>query len=76
MKIQVHITVQSEEGKTEVVQEVARLERGPLRPDTLGLSLAEARSILARLEQTMAAGQVAEFVAQARRCSRCGRRGP
>jgi hypothetical protein len=38
MKIQVHITIQSDEGKAEVVHEVARLERGPLRPDTLGPS--------------------------------------
>ena len=38
MKIKVQITVQSDEGQAEVVQEVARLERGPLRPDTLGLS--------------------------------------
>jgi len=60
LKIQVQITVQSEEGKTEVIQEVARLERGPLRPDTLGLSLAEARPILAGVEQPIAEGQVAQ----------------
>ncbi|MBV9490505.1 MAG: transposase family protein, partial [Verrucomicrobia bacterium] len=36
MKIQVQITMQSDEGKAEVVHEVARLERGLLRPDTLG----------------------------------------
>jgi hypothetical protein len=52
------------------------LERGPLQPDTLGLSLAEARAILARLEQTIAQHQVAEFIAQARRCPRCGRDRP
>jgi hypothetical protein len=73
MKIKVQITVQSEEDGAEVVQEVARLERGPLRPDTLGLSLAEARSILARVEQTMAEGQAAEFIAQGQRCPHCGR---
>ena len=73
MKVQVHITIQSDEGQAEVVHEVARLERGPVRPDALGLSLAEARSILAGLERTMAEGQAAEFVAQGRRCSRCGR---
>ena len=59
MKIQVQITIQPE-GQAEVVHEVARLERGPLRPDTLGLSLAEARSILAGLERTMAEGQAAQ----------------
>jgi hypothetical protein len=37
----------------EVVQEVAHLDRGALRPETLGLTLAEARSILAGIEQTV-----------------------
>jgi hypothetical protein len=73
MQITVQITVNSEQGEPEVIQEVARLERGPLQPDTLGLSLAEARAILAGLEQTIAQHQVAEFIAQAQRCPRCGR---
>jgi ribosomal protein S14 len=73
MKITVQIAIQSDEGEREVFQEVACLERGALRPDTLGLSLAEARSILAGVEQTMAERQAAEFVAQERRCPRCGR---
>jgi hypothetical protein len=34
MKITVQITVQSDEGQTEMVQEVARLERGSLRPES------------------------------------------
>ena len=54
MKITVQITGQSDEGQAEVVQEVAQLERGPLQPETLGLSLAEARAILAGLEHTRA----------------------
>jgi hypothetical protein len=74
MKITVQITIQSDEGQGAVFQQVACLERGALRPDTLGLSLAEARSILAGVEQTMAEGQAAEFVAQAQWCPRCGRR--
>jgi hypothetical protein len=40
MKVEVQITLQSEAAKTEVIQAVARLERGPLRPDAPGLSLA------------------------------------
>src|SRR5689334_10127326 len=72
MRMKVPITVESGEGESEMV-EVARLERASLRLDTLGLLLAEARSILAGLEQTMAQRQVAEFIAQAQRCPRCGR---
>jgi hypothetical protein len=73
MKITVQITIQSDEGQAEVVQEVAQLERGPLQPETLGLSLAEARAILARLEYTMAERQAAEFIDQKRPCPCCGR---
>jgi hypothetical protein len=72
MKIKVQIVVRSDEGQTEVIREVAQLERGGLRPETLGLSLAEARSILAGLEQSLVEQQVAEFIAQERRCPRCG----
>jgi ribosomal protein S14 len=73
MKITVQIAIQSDEGQTAALQEVACVERGALRPDTLGLSLTEARLILTGLEQTMAEQQTADFVAQARRCPRCGR---
>jgi hypothetical protein len=51
---------------------VAHLDRGILRPETLGLTLAEARSILAGIEQTLVERQAAEFVAQQRTCSHCG----
>ena len=40
MEITVQITVKSQAGDLEVIQEVARLERGTLWPDNLGLSLA------------------------------------
>ena len=73
MEIKVQITVKSEVGQPEVVREVARLERGSLRSETLGLSLAEARAILGGLEKTMAERQAAEFVEQGRRCPHCGR---
>jgi hypothetical protein len=59
MEIKVQITVKSEVGQPEVVREVARLERGSLRSETLGLSLAEARAILGGLEKTMAERQAA-----------------
>ena len=53
---------------------MARLERGPgLLPATLGLSLVEARSILAGLEQMIVERQCAEWVALEQRCPRCDR---
>src|SRR5690242_13577519 len=65
MEIKVQISVSSEAGQPEVIQQVARLERGTLRSDTLGLSLAEARSILAELEQALVERQTIELIAQA-----------
>src|SRR4051794_28016728 len=52
MRIAVQITLEPGGGESETI-EVARLERGSLRPDTLGLSLVEARAILAGLEQNL-----------------------
>ena len=73
-KITVQIAVESALGQLEVIQQVALLERWPsLQPTTLGLSLAEARSILAGLEQTIVERQCAEWVALEQRCPRCGR---
>jgi hypothetical protein len=68
MKITIQITVESNDGQLNVAQEVAHLDRGTLRPETLGLTLAEARSILAGIEQTVVEQQAAEFIAQQRTC--------
>jgi hypothetical protein len=71
MKITIQITVESVDGQLNVSQEVARLDRGTLRPETLGLTLAEARSILAGIEQTVVEQQAGEFMVQQRTCSHC-----
>ena len=69
MKIKIQITVESDDGQLNVAQDVAHLDRGTLRPETLGLTLAEARSILAGIEQTLVERHAAEFMAQQRTCS-------
>src|SRR5258707_3629712 len=71
MKIKMQITVESDKDQG-VVQEVAHLDRGTLRPETLGMTLAEARAILAGIERTVVEQQAAEFMAQQRTCSHCG----
>jgi hypothetical protein len=72
MRVRIQVVVESETGDTPVVQEVATLERGPLQPEGLGLTLAEAKDLLRGVQEAMAAGQVAEFVAQQERCPSCG----
>ena len=43
MKIKIQITIESDAGNPAMPQEVAQLDRGTLRPETLGLTLVEAR---------------------------------
>jgi len=42
----VQVIIESDDGVGEMVQEIAKLERGQLRPEELGLTLAEAKGLL------------------------------
>jgi hypothetical protein len=55
-----------------VVQEVARLERATVRPETLGLTLAEAKGVLQGVQQLVAAQQASDCLRQHRGCPACG----
>jgi hypothetical protein len=46
MRVRIQVIIESEAIETPVVQEVATLERGPLQPEGLGLTLAEAKDLL------------------------------
>ena len=51
MKVTVQVVMESEDGQTEQVQ-VAALNRGALRAEELGLSLAEAKALLHSIQET------------------------
>ena len=51
---------------------VAVIERDTLTPETLGLSLAEAKAMLGKLQSAIVADQVAAHAAASRRCTACG----
>src|SRR3954452_10038995 len=76
MRVRIQVLVESEVGDRPVVQEIATLERGPLQPDGLGLTLAEAEDLLRGVQEAMVAEQVTEFVAQQGCCPDCGRQRP
>jgi hypothetical protein len=76
MRVRIQVVIEPDQGVPPVVQEVATLERGPLQPDGLGLTLAEAKDLLRGVQETMVAEQVAEFVAQPECCPDCGRQRP
>lgn len=60
------------EGGAGVGREVATLERGALAPETVGLTLAEAKAILTALQAAIVADQVGAHEAGTRRCEACG----
>jgi hypothetical protein len=73
MRVRIQVVVESDSNAIPVVQEVATLERGPLQPEGLGLTLAEAKDLLRGVQETVVAAQVAAFEAQQECCPDCGR---
>jgi len=73
MKIKVQVVIESESGSQEAVEEVACLERDALRAAELGLTLAEAKSLLRGLQQTIVTQQVNQHVAEHSQCAACGK---
>ena len=57
MKVTVRVTLAADADAPTVVNEVFTLERGPLAPDTLGLQLDEAKSLLRPERDRRRAGQ-------------------
>jgi hypothetical protein len=73
MRLKVQVVIESESGEAEVVQEVAKLERHALRPESLGLTLSEAKALLQEVQHAMVTHQSAEYVTQHLACPECGR---
>ena len=53
MKLKLQLIIESDSGQTEVVHEVTKLERRSLRPETLGLTLSEAKELLREVQRAM-----------------------
>src|SRR5437868_3340138 len=61
-----------DEGGNEETREIACLKRTDLKPETLGLTLAEGKRILKDLQQIVVEAQVASFLVPKRPCPECG----
>ena len=61
MKVKIQIVVESDNGESQVVQEIMQISRDCLQPENLGLKLAEAKTLLQSLQRTLAEQQVAEY---------------
>src|SRR5262249_43444747 len=73
VRVCVQVIVEADDGTPPTVQEVARIERGDLRIDTLGLHLAEAKDLLQNVQDVVMAEQVRQAVAEQVPCPACGR---
>jgi len=73
MNIRIQVSIESDSGTPELVQDVAHLQREELRPETLGLSLAEAKALLASDQRALVTEQIAQYHVQHTTCERCGK---
>ena len=73
IKIKIQLTIETQDGELITSQEVAALERTDLQAETLGLTLAEAKTVLHKLQEVMVVQQVAEYTAGQRHCPSCHR---
>jgi len=71
MKLKVQLVVCAGDGREEQVQEVTILNKDCQRIEHLGLTLVEAKQLLATLQQHLVAQQVATFVAARTQCDHC-----
>jgi hypothetical protein len=74
MKIRIQIVMEAANGESERIEDIAELERNSLQPETLGLTLAESKTLLQGIQQRMVSEQVAEYMAQFNTCPDCGAR--
>ena len=73
MKLRLQLLIESDTGEMVTTEEVTQLERHSLQPQDIGLTLADAKQILASLQRVLVQEQVAEFVKQQSRCAECDR---
>jgi hypothetical protein len=73
MKITMQIVIEHDALDEPITEEVACLCRGDLIPETMGLTLAEGKALLASIQEAMVKHQAEEYVEQQRHCPHCGK---
>lgn len=78
MKITIQISLENHKSEGPVIEEVFSFEReqdhqdGKLLPENLGLTLAEAKSLLAGVQKKLVSEQVENYLSQNKACPECG----
>src|SRR6266699_3591187 len=71
MKVTAHVVTRSEDGQ-ESMREVACVDNETPTPETLGLSLAEGKTILQAIQEVVVEWQMQAYLGQQRHCPQCG----
>jgi hypothetical protein len=64
MKLRLQLLIESDTGEVVSTEEIAQLERHSLCPEEVGLTLADAKQILANIQRVMVQEQVATFISE------------
>jgi len=64
MKLKLQLIIDSDTGEAEMVREVTKLERYALRPESLGLTLSEAKELLQEVQRAMVTHQTTGYMTQ------------
>jgi hypothetical protein len=70
MRMTIQVVIERDD-EPPIVDQIACLERATLTPDTLGLTLAEAKTVLAQLQNTLVTQQAAAHVVEQQTCADC-----
>src|SRR4051812_6181276 len=73
MRIQLQLRVVADDDSVISDDEILRLDKGDDRVEAIGLSLVEAKALLAGIQERVVTAQAASFLARHRCCNRCGR---
>jgi hypothetical protein len=71
MRFKVQVVAVSDEGESEPAQPLLEFERRELRPETLGLTLAEGKDLLKDLQEFVVEHQVTGWLARQKACPLC-----
>jgi hypothetical protein len=71
VKIKIQVVVELDNGDTQIIKEVSKIERSALQPENLGLSIAESKTLLQNIQFTLVERQVAEYLSQNSSCLHC-----
>jgi hypothetical protein len=70
------VIIETQVGEPADVYDIGCIQRQELRPETLGLTLAEAKTVLERIQQRLVEQQATEYLRTQRYCPQCGNTRP